>query len=348
MSTHPPLVERIRAIDPTFGGAFQPLRLETSGPPPPLPARSAAVPPAPGVAPPALSDLLGAQGAALAGIPAAAPTVRAQQMLPRVGAPTVAHLVYAAHWRAALPEAVLAAAHEPAGACGLTYGLLLSAEEPLRRAQLNALEGVADLAVREETARLHPAVAALPVQARLPLVLLALPALRGLAPTQYVRFAQGLQLLIESDREISLFEFTLRKIAIRHLDPFFQPPTRQVLQFYALKPLLPDCAVLLSGLARVGHDDPAQVARAFEAGAARLGEASRGLTLLDAAQCDLATISAGLDKFALATTPIRQQVLEACAHAVASDNVIQPEEAELLRAIADALDCPIPPLIEGL
>jgi hypothetical protein len=68
------------------------------------------------VPPPALSDLLGAQGAALAGVPASAVTLRAQQMFLSVGSPTTAYLVYAAQWRRALLAEVLAAAHEPAGA----------------------------------------------------------------------------------------------------------------------------------------------------------------------------------------------------------------------------------------
>ncbi|HVR35676.1 MAG TPA: hypothetical protein VMS21_07470 [Methylomirabilota bacterium] len=38
-------------------------------------------------------------------------------------------------------------------------------------------------------------------------------------------------------------------------------------------------------------------------------------------------------------------MLNACAHAAAADGVLHPREAELLRAIADTLDCPLPPLL---
>jgi tellurite resistance protein len=31
---------------------------------------------------------------------------------------------------------------------------------------------------------------------------------------------------------------------------------------------------------------------------------------------------------------------------VAADGVIQPREAEMLRAVADALDCPVPPFLQ--
>ena len=45
---------------------------------------------------------------------------------------------------------------------------------------------------------------------------------------------------------------------------------------------------------------------------------------------------------------IKKNVLNACAQTVAADGVIQEMEAELLRAIADTLDCPIPPFIPAL
>ena len=49
---------------------------------------------------------------------------------------------------------------------------------------------------------------------------------------------------------------------------------------------------------------------------------------------------------AAASPPVRKQFLNAAAIAVASDGQLQAREAELLRAIADAVDCPIPPFVD--
>ena len=38
------------------------------------------------------------------------------------------------------------------------------------------------------------------------------------------------------------------------------------------------------------------------------------------------------------------ELMQAGAHVISADGVILPTEAELLRAIADALGCPMPPL----
>ena len=51
---------------------------------------------------------------------------------------------------------------------------------------------------------------------------------------------------------------------------------------------------------------------------------------------------------AQASPAVKKIVLTACAHTVAADGLIQSHEAELLRAIGDTLDCPIPPFVEGV
>ena len=90
----------------------------------------------------------------------------------------------------------------------------------------------------------------------------------------------------------------------------------------------------------------AAVTSAFAAGAARLAPAGSGLPLLEPAACGLLQIDAALDRLALASPAIRRQVLEACAQAVAADGQVNRREAEILRAIADSLDCPIPPVLD--
>ena len=69
------------------------------------------------------------------------------------------------------------------------------------------------------------------------------------------------------------------------------------------------------------------------------------LHLLPNADCELARVDTALNRLALAVPQIKKNVLEACARVVAADGVIQETEAELLRAIADTLDCPLPPFI---
>jgi uncharacterized tellurite resistance protein B-like protein len=339
MDTHPPLAERIRAIDPSFDGAFPPVAFTGVEPEPPrvsTPAQRSPIPfPFPG--------LPHAQ-AGVAGL--APPVIAAQAMMTSTGNPTHDHLRYAEGLRVTIPASLQTAAREGLGASTLVYALLLSDDEAMRAKQLDELAAATSAAVQQETLRVLPEVQAVAAHAKLPLVNLALPGLRHLSPPQFLQFRAAVQKLVESDGEIDLFEYVLQKIVLRHLEPFFLQARKPVIQYYALKPLTADCTVLLSALAYLGQDEPDQIEFAFQQGAQALSYAAQvGLRLLPETECELAQVDAALSRLCQAVPQIKKNVLNACAQTVAADGVIQEMEAELLRAIADTLDCPIPPFI---
>ncbi len=184
------------------------------------------------------------------------------------------------------------------------------------------------------------------MQTKIPLVDLALPALRQLSPAQFQQFRAAIHTLVESDRQIDLFEYMLQKIVLRHLEPNFVPTPKRVTQFYDLKPLAADCGVLLSATAYAGQEDAAHAQAAFARGAQLLSRiAKKEIPFFPKVDCDLSQLDAALERLALAVPQIKKNVLNACAETVAADGILQGREAELLRAIADSLDCPIPPFI---
>ncbi|HVM49134.1 MAG TPA: M48 family metallopeptidase [Candidatus Acidoferrum sp.] len=341
MDTHPPLAERIRAIDPSFDGSF-PAVDETAVEEQP-PAVSAGARPMP--FPPLLPGM-GRGQAGAAGV--AAPFIAAQALTPHTGNPTTAHLEYAAQLRGAIPAPLQAAAHESLGACTLVYALLLSDDDDVRARQLDGLAQATSPAVCQETMRIWPQVEVIAAQAKLPLVDLALPGLRHLSAAQFQQFRAAVQKLVEADGEINLFEYVLQKIVLRHLEPSFLPARKPIIQYYSLKPLMPDCAVLLSALAYVGSEELEKVQFAFRRGAQALGpELQPALTLVPQDACDLEQVDAALNRLSLAVPQIKKNALDACVQTVAADGVIEESEAELLRAIADTLDCPMPPFMAG-
>lgn len=105
---------------------------------------------------------------------------------------------------------------------------------------------------------------------------------------------------------------------------------------------LRDCSVVLSALAHVTSSNAGEVEKAFRTGAPHLGAKTDGLQLLLRKECGLEPLDTALDRFALAAPQIKRNLIEACVQVVGADGLIQEREAELLRAIADTLDCPIP------
>jgi len=346
MATHPPIPDRIKTIDPSWDGKYPPLDKEQIEV-----VRRAALSelerkskPAPG-GQDIFRTILG--GAVIAGSSTEKPPViKSRSVLPNLGNPTPLHLQYAEQLRDSLPETVKAAAREPLDAAALIYALLLSPDETMRATQLAELAKRVGPAVYQKTVALHPDVSPAAARAHLPIVNLALGGLRHLTAEQFRQFSQTLEWLVGSDGKIELFEFVLQKIVQHHLVPQFAGARPPVIQYYTLKPLVPDCAVVLSALANVGSSDAAEIGKAFEAGAPYLrAPDSVELELLPREQCGVDQIDAALNRLAMAVPTIKKNLIEACVYTVGADGVIVENEAELLRAVADTLDCPMPPFV---
>ena len=332
-STHPPLTERIRALDPSFDGKFPRVVEEPAS----------AISPAPQVS--AIPEIPMSKAGAGRFV---APFVAEHSVVANVGQATTQHLAYAADFRHAIPPAIEAAARDPLGASGLVCALLLASEPSVHEKQFEALASVTSEAMLNETARTWPEVQVMPVQAKIPSLDLALPALRRLPPEQFQQFRAAIGTLAASNAKADLFAYMLQKIVARHLDTYFFPERRPVTQFYALHPLARDCGVLLSATAYAGQENATELSAAFAKGAEYLNQAARcEIPLLPPDECDLSDMDAALERLSQAVPQIKKNLLGACAQTVAADGVIQQGEAELLRAIADALDCPVPPFVQS-
>ncbi len=340
LATHPPLEDRIRAIDTAWDGKFP--RVDYSVIREEI--KNAAVQPRTVF----MDGRMIILGGTMADAAAQPPPIRPHVVMPSLGKPTPLHLEYAQKMRDALPESLTQAVREPLGAAAMIYALLLAPDEKLRATQITGIGGSFSSSVAEKTAALYPEVLPIATRVRLPIVNLSLGALKQLTSPEFEQFSATLQWLINSDGQVALFEFVLQKIVLRNLGPKFGQVTPRAVQFYTLKPLIPDCVVVLSALAQVGSTDAAEVRKAFDAGIPYLRPPdSVPIEMLPIDQCGVGALNDALDRLSLAVPIIKKNLLEAAAQVIGADGIIHEEEAELLRAVADTLDCPIPPLQAG-
>jgi Zn-dependent protease with chaperone function len=339
LETHPPLPDRIRVFDPNFDGKFPYVRYDGRDQPP------EGIPkPGPAPVPNLFGTVVG--GAILASDDEKPPVIKSRHVLPNIGNPTPLHLKYAEQMRDSLPDQIKMAAREPLDAAALIYAMLLSPDEAVRATQTAEIGRRFSQPVAEKTTVLFPDVSAVAKRARLPIINLALGALKQLSAGDFQIFSQTLQWLVASDGKVELFEFVLQKIILRHLGSQFNGPQKSVVQYYTVKPLVPDCAVVLSALANAGSEDAAEVSKAFATGAPYLRAPNDAdLSLLPEENCGVKQIDAALNRLAQAVPVIKKNLIEACIHTVGADGVIVESEAELLRAISDTLDCPMPPFM---
>ena len=314
MATHPPLVERIRLIEPTFDGTFpkvQPLIIEE-----PVAALRARTPkPLPQGA---LSAI------AIAGI------------LDTVGAPMQQHAERARSILESMPEALAGAAHDPSTARAVIYMLLLDRNQTNREVQLAMLDDETSAL----TMQLYAHREMLPRAAHLPLVDLCLPSLRRMSGEQYNNFKKTAYRLISADNKLSIVEYIIISTVIRKLDSHFYKPKTKVAQIYSINGLLDEAALVLSFVSRLGGRSDDESEGAFDRGKATIGY---DIALLPNNACSLNALDKALHRLNLATPKIKRQMLAACLSVITSDNNISVLEVEIFRAVADSLGCPVPP-----
>jgi len=260
----------------------------------------------------------------------------------QIGAPETSHRQYTAALLKEIDPAITAAAHETYASRALVFALLIGDEPKVRDAQYAMLDQTISADVVLLTRKLAAKVAEIPGAARLPLIDMSLPMLRMMTAPQYATFAKAFERMVRADNRLSIFEWTLSQVLVRNLRRQYVPIASTTTLYHRLTKLSDEVSLLLSMIARVGHDGD-DVQLAFSAAASHLPDVTP--RLLPSAACSFAGLEDALAKLARAAAHRRGEVLKACAASVCADGIVKIREAELLRGIADLLDCPMPPLV---
>jgi hypothetical protein len=314
-ATHPPLEERLRRI---YGRKMDlldaPVLQEESAPEPVLPD-------IPFIATGFTGDSPG--------------TADSGQVVPV--APAIAFGTSAAAQVPLAPQ-LDSALRDPQAACAVVYALLLGQGDE-RGVQLAMLETAAS-GQAGLVAYLADTIAAMPKSARLPLLDLAMPALRQLAQPVRDDLLGTVEKLIAADNRVTLAEFVLQTVLYRRLDARAGRATP--VRYPVVASLGQDVTVLLSMVAHVatasdGTRDAAR--RAFDRGAPIAGIAAGAL--VDVPQLAFERVRRALDA-ANSLAPLAKPILIKALLAVAGTDELPLETADLLRAICAAIDVPVP------
>jgi hypothetical protein len=334
LATHPPLVERIRRLDPQFNGQFPEVRLVRVDREKLEGRRPGGFPPFAGIP-------------RLPGLPQVPVSGFVKEAASRIGHVDPEEISYAQALHEGIPDVLRAAGQEPFSARALVYALLLDTRADLRDLQLTRLKAGAEPQDFTETLRLVAPVQALPDTHRLPLLDLAMPALRQMSPRQHQAFRAQVELLMIADQRLSLFEYALRCVLHRHLDAQFLPQRQMRPVHTSPQNVAHSVATVLALLAWEGQPGPDQAARAFDTGMRGYIGGDRTRRLPPREECSLAEFDAALQTLNRSVPAIKRRIVDACAACILADQQVTVREAELLRAICDTLDCPLPPLVVG-
>ena len=191
-SSHPPIADRIRRIDPAFDGHI------------------------PDVAPVAVADDEPVSG--LGGRGVAVP--------PPLPMPTDLQIQDSVGFRGVIPAALREASEDPISAMAVVLGLILRRDPAQRAAQLAQAEPLAGGEVVREARRLDALLRAVPAGSRVALLDLSMPALRQLSPAQVAAFRTALE-RAGYEAEDGLIVLLIQASMRRYLSTDKHPPARQ-------------------------------------------------------------------------------------------------------------------------
>jgi len=324
-ATHPPLDVRIKRIDPNWDGDFAPVTREVSED-----QRTSEQP--------KQASKTGAMKTA------AASAVIASQILKSVGQTSPEQLDYAVSLVNDIPTEIRDAVHDPYSARAIIYCLVIDDKQAnIRDKQIHRIREMGDAGIFELVRKLLGAVQALDIRFRLPLIDMTLPSLRLLSKEQYLLFKKNLLFLIQADNRIDLFEWSLQKILFHHLDPEFDRPGKKVAKFRSYKVVKKHIDVLISMLVYASVQDKTEIKVTFSHAEQELGLTN--LVLLSRQEINIKNLDLAVENLALLKPLLKPRLLKACLIVITQDQKYSPDEMELIRAIGDVLDCPVPPYL---
>ncbi len=170
---------------------------------------------------------------------------------------------------------------------------------------------------------------------------LALPALKQLPQKRRDTFLAEVRRRVEADRKVTLAEFVQATLLRQHLREGAGKPIPT--QFRKVEDVAQDAHVILSLIAHASQGD---TEAAHAKGKAVLGVELPGA--LPAAELTAARLETALERLRHLQPFQKPRVLKACVETAAADGTFRLAEAELVRAVAATLDCPLPPVIGAL
>jgi hypothetical protein len=336
LATHPPLLERLRALDPHVNQA----QLESmmrraqaqwreAGSAIELEEATAQAP--------SLEALLG-----LGDVPPGNPVpAAAQRIAASTGNPGPQHLAYAVALRKSLPEALRSRAAVPDQARIALLAMVVQTDADTRATQLGLISDCLGSASAGAVGAIARQAALLTPLHRLPAVMQLIPSLRSLPDTERLLLADLLRGLIRADARVSVFEYSLEKLVLRALD--MRAVTAPAHGAQTLAERGAELGVLFSVLASQGARDQEQARRAYEAGIA--GLLPRHRPAFSVIEDWLPVFDQALDSLRTLQATGKRLLVEGLVRTIAHDDWMTAEESELLRTVCAVMECPLPPLL---
>ena len=328
-ATHPPLVDRIQALDPGFKESDFPRvdprqrRVET-----------------------AHESQHAAFAADITTVFASGSTkVLSESIADTVGHPEQEHIEFARKLRKSIPAELYDAAHSSELAFLLSIALVLDQSKRTIDRQFSLLQEQLGSERTEIIRRYYDELSTSSGEYRLPLLEITFPALKRRPMPELAFLVELTNRLIEVDGDIDLYEFCFYRIMMSSLGQAIDPTGTHGVRRSRRQDLQSAATELLRILADHGHDSDQERIAAFAAGIATLGPWAHGAKYESDRECSVARLNSSLDVLLGLNGKGQESLLRAVSATAAHDGQISVAEAELIRAVCATLNYPLPPIL---
>ncbi len=328
-ATHPPLMDRIQALDPGFKESDFPRvdprqrRVET-----------------------AQASQHAAFAADITTVFASGSTkVLSASIADTVGHPEQEHIEFARKLRKSIPAQLYDAAHSSELAFLLSIALVLDQSKRTIDRQFSLLQEQLGSERTEIIRRYYDELSTSSGEYRLPLLEITFPALKRRPMPELAFLVELTNRLIEVDGDIDLYEFCFYRIMMSSLGQAIDPTGTHGVRRSRRQDLQSAATELLRILADHGHDSDQERSAAFAAGIATLGPWAHGAKYESDRECSVARLNNSLDVLLGLNSKGQESLLRAVSATAAHDGQISVAEAELIRAVCATLNYPLPPIL---
>jgi hypothetical protein len=325
-ATHPPLVDRIKALDPAFDESEYPVVTIASH------ASSSR-----------LDD--GQASGFTSRLPGTAEHTIPASISDVVGRPDPEQVAFAADIRRTIPGELYDAAHSPEQAWMLTLALAVDRDASRGDRQLHFINEQLGVERSDLIRRLVGQIGQIGAEYRLPLLEIAFPALKLRPKQQREYFLELVKRLIELDGVIDLYEYCFYRVLSSTFDRASDPSGRHQGNRAGKKEIRQAAVDLLMTVAHHGHETHNKRVSAFQAGIAEFGKWASDTDFDDKKLESIPSLDRGLNVLKRMNSAGTKSLLQALAKTVSHDGKMTTAEAELFRAICASLDCPLPPIL---
>ena len=328
-ATHPPLVDRIQALDPSFKeGDF-----------PRVDPRQRSV----GTA--EESPHAAFAGNTTTAFASGGSKVLADSIAETVGQPGKEHVEFARNLRQSIPVELYDAAHSSELAFLLSIALVLDQSKRTIDRQFSLLQEQLGSERTQLVRRYYNELSASTGEYRLPLLEITFPALKRRPMPELAYLVELTNRLIEVDGDVELYEFCFYRIMMSSLGQAIDPTGKHEVRRSRRQDLQSAATDLLRILADHGHDSDQDRLAAFEAGIATLGAWAQGAKYTSDRKCSVAKLNSSLDVLLGLNSKGQESLLRAVSATAAHDGKLSVAEAELIRAVCATLNYPLPPIL---